>query len=804
MLKIWTSADQRNIRDVIGTGLMALKPNIPDHQFISFDPTDTIPIPETGDLVLVCGTKCLTALQQAGYSPKKRKVTSMRETLIQPENVEGHYLVTFDPGVINSEPHHKQTIHWDIQLAARFLRTGSLEPDVGEYEWVPDWSNTIEYIEDKFEATQEPVPVCLDTETMGLYPWYEDKDLVTIQITVEPGQAQVMYLGLNFDPCPLNPNVDIHAQLKWILTSPKVKLRGANLKYDLEWIAVKLGIECTNFKFDSLLVGSLLDENRSNSLNMHAKILTPMGGYDDKFNATYDKGHMEDVPPHDLLGYAGGDTDAGQQSADKLLDQIMDDPELARFYVTILHPAARTFEKIERRGVLVDQGRYQLLREDLTTEIDGLTKQTLSLLPAKLKEKYRDKINSQLGDDKNPFTPKILHDFFFTPEGLNLKPKLYTEKSEKPVLARHHLKMFEKDTPVAGKFINSLEMLSSASKMRSTFVDGFLKHLRPDGRFHPSYMLFHGQYMDSDAEKDEAGSTTGRLSAKDPAIQTVPKKTRPGMKNWAKRIRECFVAPPGKVLVSFDYSQGELRVVACIANELNMLKAYAAGLDLHAVTGAQLGGVSYDEFVTWKETDDAKLSALYKDFRDRAKAGNFGLLYGMGVDGFIAYAWANYGLQLTYLEAERIRNAFFDLYPGLIGYHGMMKQIVSNDGQVRSPFGRVRHLPTIKSWDQSIRAEAQRQAINAPVQATLTDMMIWALSIIDRELGDEVEVVAMIHDAFIGYMDESKFKMLSPQVQQIMSNLPFDEIGWEPQLDFPADAEYGLDLAHLGKIPLAA
>lgn len=293
---------------------------------------------------------------------------------------------------------------------------------------------------------------------------------------------------------------------------------------------------------------------------------------------------------------------------------------------------------------------------------------------------------------------------------------------------------------------------------------------------------------------------TGRLSAKGPPFQIIPKKTF-----WAKRIRSCFVAPKGKVCMQLDYSQGELRVVACVANETSMLKAYEAGMDLHSLTGSQLAGVQYDEFLRWKVSDDEKKAALFEDIRSRAKAGNFGLLYGMGVEGFMAYAWASYGLKLTLNEATAIRAAFFKAYPRLLDYHGNQKKLVRLHEYVRSPLGRVAYLPTVRSSFQDVRAKAERKAVNSPIQSTLSDMMIWAIAEIDDAYpNDEIAVVGMTHDSFFAYVDADKVEMRAKQAAEIMQNLPFHKVGWTPQLSFPVDAEAGPDLASLKKLKLAA
>jgi DNA polymerase I-like protein with 3'-5' exonuclease and polymerase domains len=660
---------------------------------------------------------------------------------------------------------------------------------------VNSFAQIIARVEEKFKKTNRAVDVSMDTETMGLHPWYGDRDLVSISFTVDAGQSHLLYLREANQPIALDPSVPLLAQVTWLLTSPKVRLRMANGKFDLIWIAEKWGLQCTNFKFDTMLVGTLLNDNRSNSLNLHAKIYTPLGGYDDYFNRTYDKGKMEMVPTADLLTYAGGDTDACQQVADIMRDELANDERLTRFYLTILHPASRAFEKIERRGILVDQDKYAVLDQDLRKVIKEGEKTSLSLLPQKMLTKYRDRIVEQQSDGKNPMLPSILKDYFFTCNGLNLKPREFTAKTGEPSMAKSHLRQFA-DNPDAAAMVKSLTDTDSASKTLSTFVVGFLKHLRPDGRFHPSYMLFHGGFQD-DAD-DESGSVTGRLSAKEPAFQTLPKKTA-----WAKRIRECFIAPPGKVILSIDYSQGELKVIACVSPEPTMLASYDKGLDLHAVTGAKLAQVSIEEFLTWKGSEDKKLAERFDLLRGNAKPANFGLIYGMQVEGFRAYSWANYGIRLSFEEAEGMRNAFFELYPGLLGFHGKSKEFVKLHEHVRSPLGRVRNLPGIRSWDREVRSRAERQAINSPIQSCLTDMMLWAVALINEAYPNgEIEVVGTVHDALISYVPEGAVALWAGRAINIMSNLPLHEVNWSPQLKFTVDAEIGHNLANMKKPPL--
>jgi DNA polymerase I-like protein with 3'-5' exonuclease and polymerase domains len=796
-LLIWTSAESERIKKTFGKSLLNFKPDVPPHKIVPFQ-TDQVPDVPAGSVCLAAGNKCVDLLRVSGLVHKSMTINKLRGQLITATQG-GVFMVTNDPGIISNEPWRSADLDWDLRLAVRYLKTGGLKPAIGKYQWVTSFSDMIVDIMERVAKTGKPVDVATDLETMGFHPWYPDKDIVSISFTPKAGESYVLYTNPYRTPHAVQGQAldpDLFEQIKWLLTSPQVKLRLANGKFDMMWIAEKWGIECTNFKFDSLLVGSLLDENRVNSLNGHAKTFTDFGGYDEDFNATYDKGRMELIPVdhpkpcEDFLVYAGGDTDACYQAADILRDELIEDPQLAKFYITIVQPAARAFEKMERRGVLVDQEAFANLRTEVSTVIHNAEQTALKLLPKKMTIKYREKIEDQLAKGKSPLLPSILKEFFFTPNGLNLKPKEVTPKTGEPTTKQSHLKMFE-DVPEAIAFCKILGELEGARKTRSTFIDGFLKHLRPDGRFHPSYMLFHGGF--NDEESDESGSVTGRLSAKEPAFQTIPKKTA-----WGKKLRACYTAPPGKVILALDYAQGELKIVACIAPEPTMIKAYQAGLDMHAVTGAGLADIELELFLSYKNHVDKTLAAIFDSARDRAKPANFGLLYGMSAEGFQGFAWASYGKKFTLKECEDIREKFFKKYPGLLDYHANMKKLANLHQQVRSPLGRIRHVPHIKSWDKKTQSDAVRQAINAPVQACLTDMMIWAIALIeDAYPNGEFETFGVIHDAMYAYVDADKADLRIEQAKAVMENLPLKELGWNPILPFTADGKCGANLAQV-------
>lgn len=500
---LWTGAEPSSIKKI----LEPIKTSLPGGVFPSVVPVSGHLVPPMdGNVVVAMGNKALDVLKEHKLVQKGRTISYMRETsIVRPD---GWYMISNDPFMVGIDPAIEQLIQWDIQLAARLLVKGTLKPDIGKYAWTTTLHPLREYIELRYAQTGSPVPVALDLETMGLFPYYADKGIVTVQVSPEEGHADVVYVK-DLTPGQLT---ELILDLNWLLNSPMVRLRGANLKFDLVWLYVKWKLECSNFKMDTTIVGSLLNENRSNSLNMHTKLLTSMGGYDDEFNNKYDKGKMELIPKDDLLTYAGGDTDACLRVSNVMVQQLSHEPTLARFYTTILHPAARAFEKIEARGVCVDRGKLEKLGLELDGEIARLEAAAIELMPRRLRIKHLN--NLELSK------PSLLKDFFFTPLGLNLSPLVRTEKTQEPSTAKDHLLMFA-DNPEAKAFVDLFEAWSSAKKTKSTYVEGFLKHLRPDGKLHPSYMLFNGM-LDDDRE---GGTNTGRLSAKDPAMQCMVGET---------------------------------------------------------------------------------------------------------------------------------------------------------------------------------------------------------------------------------------------------------------------------------------
>jgi DNA polymerase I-like protein with 3'-5' exonuclease and polymerase domains len=705
-------------------------------------------------------------------------------------------LLTFDPAIVLREADKENEILWDVNLATRLMRTGTLKPQTGAYKWgrLSEVANAVKIM----LMTRDQIVLSVDLETHGLYPWYEDRDIVTSQWTLTDGYSLVVdhtkFAGpQGFIEEVVPPrgfeNWDDYVHLKWLFSEPRIKVWGANLKFDAVWIAMKWNWEIENFTFDTTLGGSIINENRSNSLNNHTKIYVPsLGGYDDEFNQTADKSDMPSElkkDPEGFLLYSGGDSDATFQVGFAIGNQIRQDYQLARFYEKILHPAARCFERIERRGIVVDSKRYAEIEVEVQKDIDRLTHDAMMAIPMAVRAKHADKLSLS--------RPSLLRDAFFSVDGYGLTPKKenMTAKTKAPQTTQEHFKKFL-HTP-AKPLIEALEKLGSAKKTMSTYIVGFLKHLRPDGRFHPTYALHHGGLFDGGGA--DSGTVSGRLAAKEPAIQTLPKHT-----SYAKMLRSAYPAPLGYEFWQCDFSQGELRVTAELADEQNMIKVYQGDGDLHSLTAAELNGYKYEDFKQLKIDN----YDLYAELRQGGKAGNFGLLYGMGAKGFMIYAFNSYGVVLTLKEAQAFRNKFLNvLYPRLPDWHEESIEYAKQWKMIRSPLGRIRHLPLIDSPLDEISSRAERQAINSPVQSCLNDICLYFMSLIENRYGDCEDLFSIngsTHDAIYGYVREGEATEWFPKVNEIheeMHGLFRTEFEWDPAVDFPVEWERGPSWAKL-------
>lgn len=526
---------------------------------------------------------------------------------------------------------------------------------------------------------------------------------------------------------------------------------GQNLPFDVRWIYAMTGIDLSDrVATDTMLGSHLLDDLSTTSLKPRAaKIfgIEQWNDFDFKWiEREQDKDPLihlvrcprlsERVPYLQLALYATADTywtwrlleyqrhklmqdPARRRSLENDPDITEDDRELlrlGRYKEAIGDKAVGSLARMSINGMMVDRGWCA----SRLTENEGVILQ-------------REEELFNLVED--PFAGVDREGMSYNPNSLwfkNWARQMVSEKKLREVgvtekgdvsWAESCLKRNHKLGMVAAEPLMDLRTRTTENQ----FLRVWLSNSEIDDRIHANFNF--------------ARTRTGRLSSSEPNLQQV-----------SRVMKDAFLAAPGKILVSADYSQIELRVAAWLANIEPVLDAYRAGIDLHSLMAASTAGVDLD--------DVTKLQ------RQQAKAVNFGFLFGMGAPKFVTYAEDSYDVTFTFEEAEKVRMDFFDMWVGLSDWHEEQRVEVRQTGQVVCPLGRVRRLPDGQSKNKYWRGMAERQAINTPVQSTASDMMLVAVNEINRY--GWIKIVAIVHDAVIVEVDERRGVEAASIVKDVM------------------------------------
>jgi len=381
-------------------------------------------------------------------------------------------------------------------------------------------------------------------------------------------------------------------------------------------------------------------------------------------------------------------------------------------FYDVLMPAYKALADMEITGMPIDMDKFDERLEETEFIID---------------QKENDLFN--MVGEFNPRSVQQLGKVLYKDLGL---PILEATKTGNPSTAESVLLRL-RDIDESGVVNNILEYRKWAG-YRSRYFNNWAQRLDKNYRLHPSYKPFH--------------TVTGRLSCADPNLQQVPRDTF---------IRGLIGGIEGYKVVEVDYSQVELRLVAHYSRDEALVKAYNEGQDIHTLTAQAMTGKVEPE----------------AEERKKAKAVNFGFVYGMGAEKFQMYARDNFGLKITLDEAQDTRRKFFQTYPTLVDWHEQQRQMVRRKGWVMNPLGRVRHLPDIDSSNEYFRAQAERQAINSPVQSLASDFMLMSLKELDKKYKDNkgVELIGTVHDSilFLIKNDEDLLTRLN-EIKQVMEN----------------------------------
>lgn len=527
----------------------------------------------------------------------------------------------------------------------------------------------------------------------------------------------------------------------------KVSITG-NSKFDANFVFETLGIRY-EIGGDTLMLAALLDENMiSKGQDVLVKhYVAEKAGYADTFNSTYDKSRMWEVPLDAMIRYGCGDVDTGFMLYKVLIKKLLEDTLLTSQYRYVSLPGLNTFADVEVNGIEIDDDALQAFQILMEESVADQYRSLIAQVPRSIRKKHIDK---GLAFSRPAFLLDIL---FEHRDGFRLRPKVFTKSTEKlqadmrvpSVSTKDHLPYFFEECP----FTEELATYIKDERLLTTSVKGFNKKYIHDGLVRPTYALWV--------------TVTGRTSSENPNGQNFPKRG-PN----AKAYRRIFIAPRGWVVIEADLSQAELRIAADMANEQTMLRIYREGGDIHKSTALIVMGVSLEEFLALPKEEQ-------KAARQKAKAVNFGFIYGMGWRKFIGYAKTQYGVEFSEQEAQRIREAFFSLYSGLTRWHEAMRAWAREHGYVRSYSGRIRHLPMIYSDDEGVQQEAGRQAINSPVQNFASDLGVIAISRMRKAIDPAyLKPIAFVHDAIYCYAREEYAMWGAETIKYYMESNPLE------------------------------
>lgn len=587
-----------------------------------------------------------------------------------------------------------------------------------------------------------------------------------------------------------------------VFSNPNVHKIAHNHNFEL-WVLSLYGI--TNIKgrlTDTMLQAHLLDETQKVGLKSLVKHYFPLyADYDKEL-----KNYSWDKTPIDLLAqYNALDSDLTLRLYTQLEIELLEQPRLYKIFRNLSMAAFKPLFEAEQRGLLIDKNfletsieevedvitgvlqkmgsnpvvkRYQLAvsQQTVQEEIQHLTEklerwQSKHKNFTKTEEKYKKQLRElktgALGEAYtiNYNSTKQLASLLFNhPKGFKFDGDSTQESVLKELLETAL-------SEAARSFLTDLMLYKKLTKNQSVYLAGMLPRLDKSNRVHTHFKL--------------NGTRSGRLSSVSPNLQNIPSAGRikePVLSKAVKRVKECFIAPPDHVILQVDYSQAELRVIAEFAQEEAMLKAYREGKDLHALGAAAMLRKTYEQFYALPKED-------IKRYRTKAKARNFGLIYGMSADGFKEYAKNTYGLDVTLEEAKKERNAFFTMYPRLLDYHTKYIQKGKKDGFVRTLFGRKRHLPNINNPDEYLAAMEERAAINSPIQGTAGELTIFAIAILFHRLPSYVKLVNTVHDSIIFYIPKARLKQVIPIIKEACENLP-TETYFNTSLSIPMKVDF--------------
>ncbi|GLU27593.1 DNA polymerase I [Brucella sp. NBRC 12950] len=588
--------------------------------------------------------------------------------------------------------------------------------------------------------------VAFDTETNSLDPM--QAELIGFSLALAPGRAAYIPLqhksgagdllggGMVEGQIPLDAALNA---LKAVLEDKSVLKIAQNMKYD--WLVMRRhGINTVSFD-DTMLISYVLDAGTGghgmDPLSERWLGHTPIAYKDvagsGKSAVTFD---MVDIDR--ATAYAAEDADVTLRLWQVLKPRLAAEG-LASVYERLERPLVDVLARMEERGISVDRQVLSRLSGDL----------------AQSAARFEDEIYELAGEKFNIGSPKQLGDILFGKMGLPGASK--TKTGQWSTSAQVLEDLAAEGLPLPRKIVDWRQL----TKLKSTYTDALPGYIHPQTkRVHTSYAM--------------ASTSTGRLSSSEPNLQNIPVRTAEG-----RKIRTAFIAEPGNKLISADYSQIELRVLAHVADIPQLKQAFADGIDIHAMTASEMFGVPVE--------------GMPSEVRRRAKAINFGIIYGIS-----AFGLANQ-LSIPREEAGQYIRTYFERFPGIKDYMEATKAFAREHGYVETIFGRRAHYPDIRASNPQVRAFNERAAINAPIQGSAADVIRRAMIRMENALADEklaARMLLQVHDELIFEVPEDEVEKTIPVVRHVMENAAMPAVALSVPLQVDARAAHNWDEAH--------
>ena len=574
----------------------------------------------------------------------------------------------------------------------------------------------------------------LDTETDSLDPMRAQ--IVGISFAVRPGEAAYVPLRHTYADAPEQlPFDEVLARLKpWLEDETRPKL-GQNIKYDVHVLA-NHGITVRGYVHDTMLESYVLEAHRPHNLDSLAQRHLDRKGlsYEDVCGKGAAQIPFAQVEVARAAEYSCEDSEMALHVHQTLWPRLEAEPGLKYVYEQIEMPVSALLQRIERNGVLIDAQLLARQSHELAQRIMALESEAHELA----------------GQPFNLGSPKQIGEILF---GKLQLPVVKKTASGAPSTDEEVLEKLAEDYPLPAKILEHRGLC----KLKGTYTDKLPLMINPaTGRVHTNYA--------------QAVAVTGRLSSNDPNLQNIPIRTPEG-----RRVREAFIAPPGHVIVSADYSQIELRIMAHISGDATLLKAFTDGMDVHRATAAEIFNTTPDQVTS--------------EQRRYAKVINFGLIYGMSAFGLAS----NLGIEQK--AARDYIDRYFQRYPDVKRYMDETRAFAKDKGFVETVFGRRLWLPEINSPNGPRRGGAERAAINAPMQGTAADLIKLSMIAVQRELdaaGKQTKMVMQVHDELVFEVPEGELDWVRVEVPRVMAGVA--------ELKVPLLAEVGVgpnwDKAH--------